>query len=125
MPLKSVLEALGIDPGATDEEIAAKVRELAGLDGPGRNPGLWVRALDAFTHQVLSPRSLQVSDLGDLAYRLTTWLAPDESDVRWNLSVWGEELGLDDLEAIDGWLNGFIANVIGPLLFQAGLSRAQ
>lgn len=126
MPLKSVLEALGIDPSATDDDIATHVRELAGLSGPSANPALWVRVLDAFTHQVLSPRSLQISDLGDLAYRLTTtYICPDDDDVRWNSKAWRNEVGISDPQELDEWLHALVSRIIGPILFRAGLSRAQ
>jgi hypothetical protein len=121
-----VLEALGIDRRASDAEIAATVRQLAGLRGDSPNSALWIRLLDGFTREVLAPEHQQTSDLGDLSHGVVWGFAwPDDDDVRWNLQAWGDELGTDDAAGIETFLLRLVAEKLGPALARKGLLRAR
>lgn len=131
MPLARVLEALDIPVDASDEAIAARLREMLGCASPASpRPELWIRLLDALSWEVRRPAVVQAREAGHLAGALADWCVAPDDDVRWTVEAWEEELGLTPVgERRDRWATAqecvyvFIDGLL-PRLRQAGLVRA-
>lgn len=128
MPLISVLEVVGLDADASDSDIAARMRELAGLEGQSTLPQLWVCVLDNLSMRLALPKRDQISDMGELAW-VTAEGAVIDGDARYTEANWRRELAPIVVRpgpvGVLSFLAGFVARTLGPLFAEAGLSRAQ
>ncbi len=124
-----VLEALGINQEASEQDIADRLRELVDLTGPSTHADVWVCLLDRMVTAISVPFAAQISDMGHLAYAVA-----GELDLGDRGASWADELAElpDDplalpetpVDAEDRLIRAF-TDVVLPRLAAVGLTRAQ
>jgi hypothetical protein len=117
------LAAFDLPPDATGPQIAARMREIAGLPAdPNTNVELWTRFLE-MVEWVRTATPVPRGDIAEVANGIVSGAIvppgrPDEA--RWGTVPWDHELGVPYAEA-DDVLRAFVFNEIGPRLEAAGL----
>jgi hypothetical protein len=125
MPLARVVASLGVSADASEDEVAAIMRSIAGLSAQSEDAQLWIHLLDWFTLEVERPPAHQSSDLGAIGFAAATWAVPRE-DTSWTVDRWARELGLrSDRQLVEEWLALYVTDYLGPRLSADGLLRAQ
>ena len=119
------LAAFDLSPDPTGPQVAARMRELAGLSAnPDTNVGLWTRFLEAveWSHTCDPDPRRDRAELanGIVSSAIVPPGRPDED--RFGTIPWDHELGVDFAGA-DGVLRRFVFDEVGPRLDAAGLIR--
>jgi hypothetical protein len=119
------LAAFDLPPDPTGPQIAARMRELAGLPAkPDADVELWERFLDGI-ERVRTATPDPRADIGRFANGIVSWaiVPPDRSgEDRFGTTPWDHELGVAFAEA-DNVLRRLVSEEIGPRLDAAGLIR--
>lgn len=118
-----IFDALAIPRGASDAQVAARLRRLAGLPARGTtDPTLWVRFLEGIEVARHGAGGARV-DLALLANRVVEYaiLPPGHADEgRWGEAAWDRELGTSPPYG-DELLRMLVIERVAPRLWNAGL----
>jgi len=117
-----ILGALGLRAGAPDAQVAARLRQLAGLapDGP-TDVGLWMRVVQGVETAV--DHGAEKVDLALFAHGIASHavVPPGEPEAeRFGVEAWDRELGVGYAES-DEALRMLAIERLAPRLWNAGL----
>jgi hypothetical protein len=119
-----ILAAFDLPPDATGAQIAARMRELAGLPAdPDTNVALWERFIEGIELGRAASSADLRADLAELANGIVSWaiVPPGRSgEDRFGTIPWDHELGVP-FPGADDVLRDFVFDEIGPRLGAAGI----
>jgi hypothetical protein len=117
-----IMRALGLPEDATDEQIAERLRALAGLPPGTTDAALWARFLAAVDLAGRVGRGLREDDAELANGVVSSSIAPPRhaGEQRFGGVAWDREIGLGRYMS-DEWLRGFVCDTIVPLVEDIGM----